>query len=856
MSDPKPGNLCFLGETTGCSEDPVIDFSAIINPLGFPDSVPATIIRSLSDAACYPDPSYPSLTAALAERYGCSPAQVVPGRGVAEWIHTIALAMRATRALLPVPCDPGYRGACERAGIPIKTVLLEETSGFQLDERSISINLRAGDLVIIGRPNNPTGRVPSARAIADLSARFQGVTFVIDESLIEFSLEGSLIADSLPGNCIVVRSLTKAYAIPGMRLGAAVAGEEVAERLRRFLVPWPIDSIALRVGEQVLREREYARETREAVPRLRENLTEELMDIPQLKLYPSSANFILVRAETPSPAPHLFDRLLKGHRIALRCCNDFDGLDASYFRIAVRSEGDNRLLARALRSELHGGYSPAKRSKRPPATLMFQGTCSNAGKSVLAAALCRILQRQGVRVAPFKAQNMSLNSYVTPWGGEMGRAQALQAQACRIVPDCLMNPILLKPCSGTGSQIIVNGRPVGNMNVATFHTFRETAFSHVKAAYDELSSQFDAIVLEGAGSPAEVNLKRHDFVNMGMARYAQCPVLIAGDIDRGGVFASFVGTYALLDKGEQDLLRGFVINRFRGDVSQLSSAIHATRNYTGKPTLGVVPFIDDLGLPEEDSVSFKERVALSKKGTSDVDVAVIDLPHISNFTDVDPLAGEPDLLVRVVRKAEDLGEPDAVIIPGSKNTTADLQTLKGSGLADAIRNLASYSKTEVVGICGGFQMLGSNLEDEGVECCGRKSTTGLGLLSLSTTMKREKTLTQRQGQHLGSGLRVTGYEIHHGQSRSEGLPPLLRLPDGRTEGAQTEDGLIWGTYLHGIFDADAFRRWWIDKLRVRKGLRPLGQVKYVYDVDAALGRLADVVESCLDMETVWRLMGL
>ncbi len=344
-------------------------------------------------------------------------------------------------------------------------------------------------------------------------------------------------------------------------------------------------------------------------------------------------------------------------------------------RIAVRTAEENERLCHALQDAL--GVTRKSVGRRMKPAVMLQGTSSNAGKSIMAAAFCRILLQDGYSVAPFKAQNMSLNSYVTRDGGEMGRAQVVQAQACRIDPDVRMNPILLKPSSDTGAQVILMGKPVGNMDVNTYIRYKPEAFTAVKEAYDSLASEHDVIILEGAGSPAEVNLKHHDIVNMTMARYARSPVILVGDIDRGGVFASFIGTMEVLAEWERALVAGFVINRFRGDKSLLDDAINYVERYTGRPTFGVVPYLQDLGLPEEDSVTFKSGPKEETRPAGDVvEIALIDLPHISNFTDFDSLRLEPDVHLSIVREPRDMGHPDVVILPGSKNVIGDLDYLE------------------------------------------------------------------------------------------------------------------------------------------------------------------------------------
>ncbi len=418
-----------------------------------------------------------------------------------------------------------------------------------------------------------------------------------------------------------------------------------------------------------------------------------------------------------------------------------------------------------------------------------------------------------------------------------------------------MNPVLLKPCSDTGSQVVVLGKPVGNMRVAEYVAHKPKLWADVARSYDELAAGAGIMVLEGAGSPAEVNLKAHDIVNMRMARHAGAKVLLVADIDRGGSFASLAGTMDCLEEWERALVAGFVLNKFRGDPALLGGGFDFLRQHTGRETLGVVPWLCDLGLPEEDSVSFKQGITLMRKDAA-LDIAVADLPHISNFTDLDALALEPDVAIRRVRSPGELGSPDMVLLPGSKSTLADLSWLRASGLAEAVAALSG--KAEIVGICGGFQMLGETVEDRlGIES-GEKSAPGLGLLAVATAMAGDKTLTRRSAVDLPTGLPVQGYEIHHGETR-----PVSK--DGATPGGPLyenapdlgwADGPTWGTYLHGVFDADEYRRAVLDRLRARKGLTPLGGLHVRYGLDPALDRLADALRTALDMDRIYCLLGL
>ncbi len=486
---------------------------------------------------------------------------------------------------------------------------------------------------------------------------------------------------------------------------------------------------------------------------------------------------------------------------------------------------------------------------------MFQGTSSNAGKSVLTAALCRILLQDGVRVAPFKAQNMSLNSFVTVDGLEMGRAQVVQAQAARLDPDVRMNPILLKPNSDTGSQIIVRGKPIANMAVMEYVEYKKKAMAVACSCYDELAEDFQAIVLEGAGSPGEVNLKRHDIVNMRMARYAESPVILVGDIDRGGVYASFVGTMEVLNQWERKLIAGFLVNRFRGDSKLLQDAHDYVKDHTGKEVLGVIPYLKNHGIPEEDSVSFKEGLFEGSKPSVDhIEIALINLPHISNFTDLEPLIAEPDVFLRVVSTPDELGAPDVIILPGSKNVIGDFSMLQSSGLAGAVQKRAE-SGCEVIGICGGYQMLGRSIADpHGIESKQMKSS-GLCLIDMDTVLAADKTLVRKTGIHLPSEQPVLGYEIHHGQTRTE-EDALFSYEDGTDCGVASKDSLVWGSYLHGLFDSDLFRRWFIDQVRHRKGMASYDGQLYSYNLEPAFDRLAETVRKGLDMDRVYQLLGL
>ncbi len=852
------GEIRSLARQAGCRIEDLLDFSANINPMGPPDCLRRVISSCLSQVTHYPDPRCVELRKTIASAFSVPMERVVCGNGSTELLYALPHALGVSRAVIPVPSYIDYSAAAAGAGLDIITILPDREDGFSVDWTRVEQKLSGSEMVIVGQPANPSGVMFDPPVLLELADRHPSTFFIVDEAFADFAAGyRSLSSYGFP-NIVVLRSMTKFYAIPGLRLGYALAPEPIVERISSILPPWSVGSLAQAVGAAVLEDLAYAEKTREEVSQLRKQLQEGLGDLESIIVFSSAANYLLARVERKNlNAPELARKLLT-HRIAIRVCNNYEGLDDRYFRVAVRTEKENERLLDAMSFVLHSSSEKKARfhaKSRVPA-VMFQGTSSNAGKSVLSAAFCRILLQDGFRVAPFKAQNMSLNSHVTRNGGEMGRAQVVQAQASRLDPDVRMNPVLLKPCSETGAQVIVLGNPVGNMDVNAYIQYKPRAFEVVKQAYASLASEVDVMVIEGAGSPGEVNLKHHDIVNMTMAEFAQAPVLLVGDIDRGGVFASFVGTLEVLSERERALVAGFAINRFRGNQDLLKDAIEYIQRHTGLPTYGVIPYIRDLGLPEEDSVSFKAGSRNNApRGADQVEIAIIDIPHISNFTDFDPLVLEPDVCLRIVRKAGQLELPDAVILPGSKNVPGDLVYLKESGLAEKIEKLRQKG-VAVVGICGGMQMLGESIEDphriesEGV------AKSGLSLLSIRTVLKEEKELKAVTAKHVVSGLELRGYEIHHGQTTGEGLRAAVIREDGEIIGCASKDGRVFGTYLHGLFDADAFRRWFLDDLRKRRGLPALGKIQVEFDIEPALNRLADIVRANLDVEAVYRRMGL
>ncbi|WP_027184281.1 cobyric acid synthase [Desulfovibrio inopinatus] len=863
---PHGGHLRALSAQAGCAPHELLDFSASINPFGPPPWLRDVTSATLSEAVHYPDPDCADLCRAAAEHFGVPSNSFVFGNGSTELLYTLPRILGFSQAIVPCPSYHDYTDACHKAGLRVISPRLRADNAFMLDWKALATHLATPSLVVFGRPNNPTGRMVDEAEILDIAARHPDSHFLVDEAFLDFVDTTTSLVGSRPENVSVLLSLTKMFAIPGLRLGGIATSPDRAQILREALPPWSVNVIAQAVGKHAFADTDFITQSRTKIARLRADLQANLDVLPGLTVYPSSANYLLIQIQSDKmDASALFQRLLQKHRIAIRVCDNVEGLDSTFFRVAVRRHEDNVRLVHAILASIPKPIGkrlpPGPTRRRHTPAIMIQGASSNAGKSVLCAALCRIFLQDGLRVAPFKAQNMSLNSHVDRFAREMGRAQVLQALACRLDPDSRMNPVLLKPSSDTGSQVIVNGIPVGNMRVAQYIAYKPKAFEAAKAAYDSLSSQYGVMVIEGAGCPAEVNLKHHDIVNMAMAEYANARVLLVADIDRGGAYAALAGVMELLTEYERSFVSGYLLNRFRGDASLLSPANDVLLQRTGKPVLGVIPNIDRLDLPEEDSVSWKAGHVCYRdrqSGDYDLDIVVIDLDHISNFTDVDPIAAESDVKLRLVRHADNLGTPDAIIIPGSKNTLSDLDILRRNGLATALTDIASNAKAEIVGICAGMQMLGISLADPGGLESSRVSDPGLALLPVNTVLDPVKTLERTNARHIPSNIEVTGYEIHHGRTEAlldEAVVVMTRV-NGKAIGFARHDGLVWGSYLHGLFDDDSFRRWWLDNLRERKGIPALGKTTAPYDVEPALNRLADIVRTHIDINALYQSIGL
>ena len=479
-------------------------------------------------------------------------------------------------------------------------------------------------------------------------------------------------------------------------------------------------------------------------------------------------------------------------------------------------------------------------------TVMIQGTASDAGKSTVVAALCRALARRGMSVAPFKPQNMALNSAVTADGGEIGRSTALQALAAGVEPHSDMNPVLLKPESDRGAQVILRGQVHGHMGALDYQAYKREAKASMLAAWEALSSRYDVIIAEGAGSPAEINLRENDIANMGFAEAVDCPVLLVGDIDRGGVFAQLVGTLELLSESERARTRGVIINRFRGDMALLQPGLDWLEEYTGKPVLGTLPYLQGLVLDAEDSLGLESR----SQGEPSLRVVVPALPRISNHNDFDPLRLHPRVALTFVGPDRPIPPADLIILPGSKSTRADLAWLRAQGWEAAIRRHLRYGG-KLLGICGGFQMLGDWIHDPAGLEGAAGSAPGLGLLEMETRMMAGKQLRNASGRLLPEGAPIAGYEIHTGVTTGPALErPLCELA-GRPDGAVSDDGRVLGTYLHGLFDQPVAGA----ALLARCGLEEAGEaVNLAAHRQTELQRLADALEAHLDMSAIQRLL--
>lgn len=852
------GDRLRMAALAGRAPGSLLDFSVNVRPEGAPEFLRLALCRALDHISAYPSPHAEEAMEAAARVYGLPADCFVFGNGTNELIHLLARVLKEDGTPCAAVIEPAfseYALACGLAGLEVRHpdcgVRRDGDSDEDMLRQLLSLlaDVPARAAVWLANPGNPSGSfLPPTSCRRLLEAR-PDLLWIIDEAFAAYAGpdDVSSLITQLPDNAVLLRSLTKFHAVPGVRLGYMVTRAERARRWRRQLPAWSVNAFALAAAQAVLADTsDFADRTRDENSRRREHLCACLRGVPGITVFPSLANYVLFRCEQ-APAD-LYARLLREYGIAVRDCSNYRGMeDASWFRAAVRLEEDHQRLADALRGILHPSVPvpPRPRSRRP--ALMLQGTSSDAGKSILAAAFCRILRQDGYDVAPFKAQNMSLNSGVTALGEEMGRAQIVQAQAARIDPEALMNPVLLKPHSETGSQVIVLGKPVGHMQAREYFRYKAGLWQTVRDAYDTLADRHEVMVLEGAGSPGEVNLKQHDIVNMRMAAHAQASVLLVGDIDRGGVFAQLYGTVALQSEEDRRRIKGVVVNKFRGDRAILEPGLKTLEELCGVPVAGVVPYLH-VDIDDEDSLS--ERFGRDKEPRL-IDIAVICLPRISNFTDFSPFERYENVSLRYVERARDLRAPDMIVIPGTKSTIADLQWLRQSGLEASIQKAASGG-TLVFGVCGGYQMLGRHISDpEQVEAAGVTEIDGMGLLPLETVFQGEKVQTQTNGVFSGvagllselNGKRYAGYEIHMGRSEE-------------ARGALFSMGNVYGSYVHGIFDEQEVADTILTALCTKKGVsfESLGTFDARAYKERQYDLLADAVRAGLDMPLIYRIL--
>lgn len=861
QKDIHGGNIKAVAAKLELSEVPEVihDFSVNINPFGMPSDVERLLISlDIEKLSNYPEVYAQNAIRSLAKAHHVTEECILVGNGSTEIFSWIISAFKPKKAYGIAPNYSGYQEVCQTAGVDFEfAYFAKKEDDFNIDLQSI--DFKEIPLIFLGSPNNPTGVSIPRDDILKAVGQYPDTNFVIDESFMDFLpdyADKSLCEiRNLPENVIVVKSMTKFFALAGLRLGMVYANKNLIAKFAEKRLPWSVNSISQQVAQLLYNDENYICETRRKICELRKHLAASLKQGGEFKVFPGEADFLLCQITNGSSALELQRKLLE-NGILIRTYNNVPGLDESFFRIAVKDEDANKHLVDVIKDKK---IRPDK-NKKP---LMIVGTTSGSGKSVITAAFCRYFARKGIKVAPFKAQNMSLNSFVTKEGGEMGRAQVFQAQAAMIEPHTDMNPVLLKPTGDAGSQLIVNGKVVGNFGARDYYEKKSNVREDAHAAFDRLSAQYDLIVLEGAGSPAEINLMKEDFVNMAMAEYAKARTILVADINPGGVFASIFGTIKLLPEKYRKLIDGIIINKFRGDVSLLQKGIDEIEELTGIPVLGVLPFVPNLNIEEEDSMDLDEKsMVISDEGT--IDIAVVRLPRISNYTDFLPLETTSGVNLRYVSEPRKLDKTDLVIIPGTKNTINDMVFLKESGFEQKIRSLRQKG-IPVIGICGGFQMLGKNISDpKGIE--GQlQNINGLGFLDCNTEITPEKELAQVTGKVLDlpfadCGTEFSGYEIHMGLTRNldseensnKKISPPLEILSRRDEkcaehaGMISADGLVFGCYVHGFFDSDLIRKQLVQWLAERKGKKlPIGGTQPVAD---PFDRLADLLEEKIRLD--------
>ena len=810
----------------------------------------------------YPEPEPKSLEQRIACRLGIDAGCVLVTNGATDAIYLIAEAAAKKLRLFETsePTFREYADACRLQGMKGGT----------------------GELAWLCNPNNPTGHVVPKQEVLQRAADYRH--FVLDQSYENYTMEPLLTAREAveAGNILQLHSLTKTYCVPGLRIGFVVGAQHLINELRQRLRPWSVNALAIEAAKWLIDRDIHILPDLPSYLAEAQRLRSALNAIPGISAEPTQTNFMLCRIESKT-ASELKEQLATHHGILIRDASNFEGLSAHHFRIAAQTKEEDDLLLQVIGNEFSIPHSPFfEVSKRPSAErstvhsplrpIMLAGTGSDVGKSALATALCRIFRQDGYHPAPFKAQNMALNSYATPEGLEIGRAQAVQAEAAGVPCHTDMNPLLLKPQSDHTSQVVLHGKPIGNRDAYDFWRRRTTSSTQntqgspsahdgldfraeVCGAFDRLSARYNPIVMEGAGSVSELNLRETDLVNLPMARYAGADVVLVADIDRGGVFASVYGSIALQTAEDRARIKGIIINKFRGDLRLFDDGRELLERLCGVPVLGVVPYFTDIHIEEEDSVSLVGKARQAEDNR--VNVVVVLLRHISNFTDFDALEQDTRLHLFYTNNVDELRKADIIILPGSKSTLDDLRELRRNGCAQAIQQ-AARKGTTVIGICGGFQMMGIEVCDPDHVEGDIERLPGLGLLPVTTTMSGEKITRQvRFGIPPGTPTHFphSAYEIHMGETRPFGQAqpqPFALLDDGREDGYRVSEK-CWGTYLHGVLDnasvVDALLAPFADRLTDNPQTFDYAAFK-----EEQYDRLADHVRKHLDMKRLYDIL--
>ena len=841
----------------------------------------------------YPEPEPRALEALIAVRWGVSEECVMVTNGATEAIYLIAETFRTLTATIVEPTFSEYGDACRLHG------------------------LKPGDEMLwLCNPNNPTGHVLPKDEVL-LQAASHRLT-VLDQSYEDYTLEPLLSpAEAVAaGNILQLHSLTKTYCVPGLRVGFIIGAPPLIHELRSRLRPWAVNALAIEAAMWLIKHDVKVIPDLPAYLVEAQRLRDALNNVPGISVEPTQTNFMLCRLdhELGQTAAQLKDLLATRHGILIRDASNFNGLTPYHFRVAAQTREEDDFLIKVMENGKwrmenveESIHCPLSIVHCPLSSLMLAGTGSDVGKSVIATALCRIFLQDGYHPAPFKAQNMALNSYATPEGFEIGRAQAVQAEAAGIPCHTDMNPLLLKPNSDHTSQVVLHGKPIGNKDAYDFWRRPTTDPSHqrgetdglnespdfraeVCAAFDRLAAKYNPIVMEGAGSISELNLRDHDLVNMPMARHANAKVILVADIDRGGVFASVYGSIALQTPEDRARIKGIIINKFRGDLRLFDSGRRLLEELCGVPVLGVIPHFTDIHIEEEDSVSLAGKASQAERGR--VNVAVVLLRHLSNFTDFDALEQDERVHLYYTNNVDELRKADIIILPGSKSTLDDLRELRRNGCAQAIQQAARQGTT-VIGICGGYQMMGVEVLDPDHVEGDLERLPGLALLPTTTTMSGEKVTRQvhfRISPILAppipseitpappilpeitpappipsksatvpvgfpTGLSLSAYEIHMGETRPFGdapASPFARLDDGCTDGYLVSDR-CWGTYLHGVLDnapvVNTLLAPFADRLAAATA-----PFDYAAFKEEQYNRLADHVRKHLDMNRIYDIL--